>query len=248
MAMAFAVERREVARGRRERAERAWKRVVPIALWPVVMLLVKRLRELTRHRESLTADTAQAIAVIRDIAKDTSRRLEMRFRGIGGDAAFFLELDELHQGLSRGAWDVGERIATRRSELDIVSRLEPPTSRFTGQPFDIEPSRPPITGTSGSGGAGEGRVLRVTHGRELANLPRASVLVVPACDVGLSAVLPAVRAVISERGGMLSHGAMLASALGVPVVVGVEDACRVLRDGERVRVDADTSTVERLDP
>jgi phosphohistidine swiveling domain-containing protein len=248
MAMAFAVERREVARGRRERAEREWRRHVPMALWPLVMLLVRRLRELTRHRESLTGDTAQAVSVIRDIARDASRRLSMRYRSMGPDAAFFLDLEELHAGLGRGVWDVAERVECRRTELRIAAALEPAQSRFTGVPAAVEPERDALAGAAGSGGAAEGRVVRVETGSELASLPRASVLVVPACDVGLCAVLPAVRAVISERGGMLSHGAMLASALGVPVVVGVEGALRVLRDGERVRVDADAARIERLAP
>jgi phosphohistidine swiveling domain-containing protein len=97
----------------------------------------------------------------------------------------------------------------------------------------------------GSGGAAEGRVFRVGQGARLEQLPRGAVLVVKACDVGLCAVLPAVRAVISEQGGMLSHGAMLASALGVPVVVGVPNALGRFSDGERVRVDADTAVVTR---
>jgi phosphohistidine swiveling domain-containing protein len=246
MALAFAAERREVARGRRERAEREWRRRMPMSTWPLVMLLVRRLRELTRHRESLTADTAQAVSVIRDIARDASRRLSMRYRSIGPDAGFFLDLDELHAGLGHGVWDVADRVECRRTELRITAALEPAQSRFTGVPTSLEPVRDPIVGAAGSGGAAEGRVVRVVNGSELARLPRAAVLVVPACDVGLCAVLPAVRAVISERGGMLSHGAMLASALGVPVVVGVEGASRVLRDGERVRVDADTAHVERM--
>ena len=45
---------------------------------------------------------------------------------------------------------------------------------------------------------------------------------------------------------MLSHGTMLAAALGVPVVVGVDGAIARLRDGERVRVDADACSVERV--
>jgi pyruvate,water dikinase len=264
MGMAMAVERRALVRGRRERAEREWKRLVPVAVWPLVALLLRRLRELTQHRESLTTDTAQAIGVIRDIARDASRRLEMRYRGIGSDAAFFLELEELHQGLSRGQWDVAERVSARRIEQRIVRELEPAAGRFVGLPHSLSggPDRfrghpsaaslngqpNPLMGTAGSGGAAEGRVVRVQDGSELSRLGRASVLVVPACDVGLCAILPAVRAVISERGGMLSHGAMLASALGVPVVVGVEDASRLFSDGERVRVDADTCTIERLGP
>ena len=52
---------------------------------------------------------------------------------------------------------------------------------------------------------------------------------------------------ISEQGGLLSHGVLLANALGVPVVVGVPNALGRFRDGERVRVDADQYLVERLE-
>jgi pyruvate,water dikinase len=247
MGLSHSVERREVARGKRERAEREWKRIVPVALWPLVVLLLRRLRDLTKHRESLTEDTAQAISTIRDIARDASRRLEMRFRGIGADAAFFLELEELHAGLARGKWEAVEQVPFRRTERRVVSALPRAPSKFVGLPSAGEVNES-LHGAAGSGGGAEGKVVRVTQGSELAKLGRASVLVVPACDVGLCAVLPAVRAVISERGGMLSHGAMLASALGVPVVVGVENACKLLADGERVRVDADRGVIERLRP
>jgi phosphohistidine swiveling domain-containing protein len=47
---------------------------------------------------------------------------------------------------------------------------------------------------------------------------------------------------------MMSHGAMLASALSVPVVVGVPNALGRFRDGERVRVDADQYAIESLEP
>ena len=104
----------------------------------------------------------------------------------------------------------------------------------------------PLAGLMGSGGAAEGRVFRVRTGDELVDLPRGAVLVVAACDVGLCAVLPAVRAVIAEQGGSLSQGAALSHALGVPVVVGVPHALERLRDGERVRVDADACFVERV--
>jgi phosphohistidine swiveling domain-containing protein len=47
---------------------------------------------------------------------------------------------------------------------------------------------------------------------------------------------------------MVSHGAMLASALGVPVVVGVPNALLRLQGGERVRVDAERCVIEVLGP
>ncbi|MFT3921439.1 MAG: PEP/pyruvate-binding domain-containing protein [Myxococcales bacterium] len=246
LGLAFAAERQEVARGRRERAEREWKRRLPLTRWPLAGLLITRMRELTRLRESLLADTAQAINVIRDITVDASRRLSMRYRDLGSDSAFFLELDELHQALGKGRWDVQERIRARRLEYDLMQNMPEPQPRFQGSPRGELADGVPLRGVAGSGGAAEGRVFVVRDGSELARLPHGAVLVVSACDVGLCPVLPAVRAVISENGGMVSHGAMLASALGVPVVVGVPNVFARLRDGMRVRVDAERCKVDVL--
>jgi pyruvate,water dikinase len=248
MGLAFALEREQIVQGRRERAEREWKRKLPFALWPAAALLIRRLRDLTKQREQLFSDTARAVSVIREIAVDASRRLSMRDRGLGSDAAFFLTMDELHGALARGAWDVKAQVDVRRSELAAMSSLPAAVSRFYARPSHERTSGSPIAGVWGSGGSAEGRVFRIEDGARLEQLPRGAVLVAKACDVGLCAVLPSVRAVISEQGGMLSHGAMLASALGVPVVVGVPNALGRLRDGERVRVDADQYRVDPLGP
>jgi rifampicin phosphotransferase len=246
MQLAFAIEREQIAAGRRGRAEREWKRKLPLPSWPLARLLITRIRELTRQRETLFCDTTQAIGIVREIAVDASRRLAMRERALGNDAAFYLTIDELHAALARGSWDVRARVETRRTELRCLSALPHAVARFHARPTHERTLGAPISGVWGSGGAAEGRVFRVQTGASLEQLPRGAVLVVKACDVGLCAVLPAVRAVISEQGGMVSHGAMLASALGVPVVVGVANALGRFSDGERVRVDADRYLVERL--
>ncbi len=246
MGLAFALEREQIAQGRRERAEREWKRKLPLTLWPLARLVIARMRELTRQREALFSDTCRAVGVIREIAVDASRRLAMRERALGADAAFYLTVDELHGALARGHWDVRARVETRRTELANLAGLPPAVARFQGRPTDERTLGEPISGVWGSGGAAEGRVFRLSEAARLEQLPAGAVLVARACDVGLCTVLPAVRAVVSEQGGVLSHGAMLASALSVPVVVGVPNALGRLADGERVRVDADRQLIERV--
>jgi phosphohistidine swiveling domain-containing protein len=135
----------------------------------------------------------------------------------------------------------------RQTEYALMQAAPTPVARFQGRPSDERSQGEPLTGVAGSSGAGEGRVFIVRDGDELAQLPPGSVVVVPACDAGMSMILPSVRAVVSEQGGMVSHGAMLASALGVPVVVGVPNAMQRLREGERVLVDAERREVVRLE-
>ena len=52
---------------------------------------------------------------------------------------------------------------------------------------------------------------------------------------------------ITESGGPLSHGAVTARELGLPAVMSVRNVTRLLRDGERVRVDGRNGQVIRLD-
>ena len=52
---------------------------------------------------------------------------------------------------------------------------------------------------------------------------------------------------IMERGSLLSHSAIVARELNIPAVVGVEDACRWLQDGDWVELDGATGSIRRLE-
>ena len=68
--------------------------------------------------------------------------------------------------------------------------------------------------------------------------PRGFVLVCASLDTGLTPLLLRAAAVVVERGGLLSHGAIVARQLGIPALV-LADASQLLRDGQMVVVDGD---------
>jgi pyruvate,water dikinase len=70
------------------------------------------------------------------------------------------------------------------------------------------------------------------------------ILVTRQTDPGWAAVFFLTKGLVIERGGMLSHGAIIAREYGIPAVVGVNDATRRIRSGERIRVDGDNGVVE----
>jgi pyruvate,water dikinase len=53
-------------------------------------------------------------------------------------------------------------------------------------------------------------------------------------------------AIVIDIGGPMSHGAIVARELGIPCVINTKTGTRVLKSGERVRVDGGAGTVERL--
>jgi pyruvate,water dikinase len=73
------------------------------------------------------------------------------------------------------------------------------------------------------------------------------ILVTRQTDPGWASVFFLVKGLVVERGGMLSHGAIIAREYGIPAVVGVAHATRLIRNGDTVRVDGDLGMVERCD-
>ncbi|MFC7138187.1 PEP-utilizing enzyme [Halobaculum litoreum] len=113
-------------------------------------------------------------------------------------------------------------------------------------PTDAEPAPNRLVGTGAAPGVVEGTVKVVTDPAD-AVLEAGEVLVAPYTDPGWTPLFTAAAAVVTEVGGRLTHGSLVAREYGIPSVVAVADATTVLRTGERVRVDGTAGTVELLE-
>ena len=72
------------------------------------------------------------------------------------------------------------------------------------------------------------------------------VLVTTHTDPSWSPLFVTVSGLVTEVGGLMTHGAVIAREYGLPAVVGVRDATRLIRDGQRVRVHGTEGFVEIL--
>ncbi len=73
------------------------------------------------------------------------------------------------------------------------------------------------------------------------------ILVVPYTDAGWAPLLLTAKAIISQVGGQLSHGAIIAREYQIPAVMNIPNAMTYFKDGQRVRVDGYQGTVELLE-
>jgi pyruvate,water dikinase len=96
------------------------------------------------------------------------------------------------------------------------------------------------------GGVVEGRA-RVITDPEKTELDEGDLLVCEATDPSWISLFVVAAGVVTDLGGMLSHGAIVARELGIPCVVGTRTASRAIRDGQRIRVDGERGVVELLD-
>jgi pyruvate,water dikinase len=79
-----------------------------------------------------------------------------------------------------------------------------------------------------------------------AALDAGDILVTSHTDPSWSPLFVSVAGLVTEVGGLMTHGAVIAREYGLPAVVGVEGATRLIRDGQRVRVHGAEGYVELL--
>ncbi len=163
---------------------------------------------------------------------------------------FYLTFDELGEVVRTHRVDE-PRIERRRDAFTAYQRLVPPrvltsdgevvaaTYRRDGVPPDA------LVGLGVSVGIVEGRARVITEMTE-AELQSGDILVTAYTDPSWTPVLVTIAGLVTEVGGLMTHGAVIAREYGVPAVVGVEDATRLIRDGERIRVDGANGLVEIL--
>src|SRR5690606_20383162 len=92
-----------------------------------------------------------------------------------------------------------------------------------------------LAGLPVSAGTVEGRA-RVVHDIADAELEAGDILVTTFTDPSWSPLFVGVAGLVAEVGGAMTHGAVIAREYGLPAVVGVPDATRVIVDGARIRV------------
>jgi phosphohistidine swiveling domain-containing protein len=102
-----------------------------------------------------------------------------------------------------------------------------------------------LVGLAVSAGTIEGRA-RVIHDMEEADLEAGDILVTAYTDPSWSALFVSIAGLVTEVGGLMTHGAVIAREYGLPAVVGVEQATRLIRDRQRIRINGTDGYVEIL--
>jgi pyruvate,water dikinase len=102
-----------------------------------------------------------------------------------------------------------------------------------------------LVGLPVSAGTVEGRA-RVILDMAEADLDAGDILVTAYTDPSWTPAFVAIKGLVTEVGGLMTHGAVIAREYGLPAVVGVELATRLVRDGQRIRVHGTDGYVEIL--
>ncbi|MCG8553821.1 MAG: PEP-utilizing enzyme, partial [Proteobacteria bacterium] len=156
-------------------------------------------------------------------------------------------LEELHALLRGQLNSVRQIVRRRRVQYERDAALPDPPATFVGYPTASRTRAPigdDLEGVGASGGTAEGPARVLRSASEIPSFRPGEILVTMHADVGWSPTFLLAGAVVTEAGGMLSHASVIAREYGVPAVVNVPQATRVIRSGDRLRVDGNSGLVQ----
>jgi len=171
------------------------------------------------------------------------------------------EVDELAAGRAMFPHHVQE-LTTMRKRAHADLSATHPLNDFTlpeggylpldgeSHAADITPLRKDactLQGVGACGGRAVGRAVVLRDASEAGKLAAEDILVTRQTDPGWASVFFLIKGLVIERGGMLSHGAIVAREFGIPCVVGVQHATRELLRVGQIEVDGDQGKVHVLD-
>ncbi|WP_338442494.1 phosphoenolpyruvate synthase [Bacillus spizizenii] len=163
---------------------------------------------------------------------------------------YYLTFEEFHEVVRTNKLD-DQIINKRKEDYKFFEKLTPPRV-FTsdGETLSGEYTREnlptnAIVGLPVSSGVIEGRA-RVILNMENADLEDGDILVTSFTDPGWTPLFVSIKGLVTEVGGLMTHGSVIAREYGLPAVVGVENATRLIEDGQRIRVNGTEGYIEIL--
>lgn len=225
-------------------------------------LTLRMARSRVRDRENLRFERTRVYGRVRTIFMEIGKRLQKQAAIANCDDIFYLDVAEI-TGFIRGTGVTGNLsllIRSRKTEFAEYAASEDPPRRFlTCGPAQLTASlrELPDSVTEIGGDFREGQAcspgivrgpVRIVRDPRNTDFRHGEILVAERTDPGWVTIFPLVTGMIMERGSLLSHSAIVARELGIPAVVGVQNACSWLENGDWVELDGATGTIRVIQP
>lgn len=241
--------RRQSVMRREEMLTDCRKRLNPLKRW-IFSGAVRKGQLASRVRENIKNRLICAVAVMRQVLLELGRRLTTRGVLNCTEDIFFVFCEELESVVvgSIEPQDIRRQILSRRKEYDFNCSLNPP-SVLVGcfDPAKHVHTQPDhaakiLNGLAVSAGIVSGPARVILHASDDFVRP-GEILVAPFTDPGWTPYFVNAAGIVMDQGGLLSHGSIVAREFGIPCVVNVGPATRIIRTGQIIRVDGNTGTV-----
>lgn len=239
-------EREELTRQCRTRLKNPVKRVI-------FNLLLSRAQLGSVVRENLKNTAIKYwINGLRRIALELGGRLASRGVLEEKDDIFFLRFDEFEPVvLGQAEFDVKSVVAERKAEYAKNQQIVPPAvvgGRFDPKTYipaeQVKPEKKILSGLAVSPGVATGLARVILRACDDEQVLPGEILVTPFTDPGWTPYFIPAAAIVMDQGGLLSHGSIIAREYGIPAVVNVGPATKLIKTGQTIQVDGNRGLVE----
>ncbi len=217
-------------------------------------------RRFSVARENAKYTFVMAHSHLRDLYLRLAHRLQEQGALTDSAGLFYLRKEELSEFLAGhiGGVELGEILVRRQTEQrgyenaqtappKIIEEWPDGSLRAVALPADANSNGTALRGVAASPGRVTGRARVILNPLDSTRLERGEILVAPSTNPAWSPLFLNAGALITEVGGLLSHGAIVAREYGLPAVLNVKDATKTIRTGQLLAVDGYTGTVRLLD-
>ncbi|MET0626411.1 MAG: rifamycin-inactivating phosphotransferase [Pyrinomonadaceae bacterium] len=212
--------------------------------------MIDRVRTFAGYREYPKYGMVSRYFVYKQALMEEAERLVQSHALREKEDIFYLRFEELHDVVRTNQVD-DQLIRRRKDAFRSYQALTPPRvltsdgEAVAGSYRREDLPAGALVGLAVSAGTIEGRA-RVVLDMAEAELEPGDILVTAYTDPSWTPLFVAIKGLVTEVGGLMTHGAVIAREYGLPAVVGVEYATRLIRDGQRIRVHGTDGYVEIL--
>ncbi|MBU7018181.1 MAG: hypothetical protein HXS44_11785 [Theionarchaea archaeon] len=206
--------------------------------------LLRKTQEYIVTRENLKTVWVRGLSALRFLYLAIAENFVRNGMLTESEEIFFLKMTEVSEVISGelGKTKMKELITERKKEKDKYADVEVPEVVIDRPPpieelkYSVE-STTLLTGIGCSHGIKTGRARVLLDPRGLDEFVEGEILVAPITDPGWSPLFVAAGGLVMELGGTLSHGVIIAREYGIPAVVGVKNATKIIKTGQLITVD-----------
>ncbi len=213
-------------------------------------MLLKKLQSSFVDRENLKSAWARGVSAMRRLYLAMASKLVQAGVLDSRDDIFYLKMTEVADivtgKLRKGEFE--ERIEVRRKEKEQYEHLDVPLT-IVGEPLSIEEieytleAKSELEGTGCNPGVVTGRARVVHDPSECLEFGAGEILVAPITNPGWTPLFVTAGGLVMELGSTMSHGVVIAREFGIPAVVGVKNATRIIQTGQLLMVDGGKGSV-----
>jgi phosphoenolpyruvate synthase/pyruvate phosphate dikinase len=202
---------------------------------------LKIVKKMSSLRDQRINDLGQIYALLFPFLSEVAKRMKITYEGL----SHLTENEILSRNFSKK--DIEER---KKEYLYLVENCQKKIiigqdlKKYSEKKFENKKIKS-FSGSIAQNGRAKGKVI-IADNYTLYKIKKGNILVAAMTTPNMTPYLKKIRAIITDEGGITCHAAVIARELGIPCVIGTKIATQVLKDGDRVEVDADKGIVRIL--